>query len=161
MIPVNKVINSKSLYMYTFMCSYMVIWTKRKAQEDTHQVINMGYLGWLRESKSKEHPMCIWSYMCIQIIHVLSRFSGVQPFMRLWTAACQAPLSMGFSRQEYWSRLPCPPPEDLPEPGMKPTSRMSPALAGRFFTTSTTWEAEIDGKIDGYISLKRNFLKRD
>ena len=55
--------------------------------------------------------------------------------------ACQAPLSMGFSRQEYWSGLPCPPPGDFPNPGMEPASLMSPTLAGRFFTTSTTWEA--------------------
>ena len=47
----------------------------------------------------------------------------------------QAPLSMGFSRQEYWSGLPCPPPGDLPNPGIKPTSSASPALAGRLFTT--------------------------
>ena len=48
---------------------------------------------------------------------------------------------MGFSRQEYWSGLPFPPPGDLPDPGIEPTSLMSPALAGRFFTTSATWEA--------------------
>ena len=59
----------------------------------------------------------------------------------LWTVALQAPLSMGFSWQEYWSGLPCPPPGDLPNPGIEPTSLMSPALAGGFFTTSTTWEA--------------------
>ena len=46
-----------------------------------------------------------------------------------------------FSRQEYWNELPCPPPEDLPKPGIKTMSLMSPALAGRFFTTSTPWEA--------------------
>ena len=51
------------------------------------------------------------------------------------TVACQAPLSMGFSRQEYWSGLPFPSPGDLPEPGIKPTSPVSPALAVRFFTT--------------------------
>ena len=56
-------------------------------------------------------------------------------------AALQAPLSMGFSRQEYWSGLPCPPPGGLPHPGIEPVSLMSPELAGRFFTTSTTWEA--------------------
>jgi len=50
-------------------------------------------------------------------------------------------LSLGFSRQEYWSGLACPPPRDLSEPGIKPTSLMSPALTGGFFTTSTTWEA--------------------
>ena len=57
--------------------------------------------------------------------------------------ACQAPLSMEFSRQDYWSGLPCPSPADLPDPGIEPTSLISPALAGRFFSTSTTWEAHI------------------
>ena len=69
---------------------------------------------------------------------MLSHFSQVWLFATLWTVAHQAPLSMGFSRQEYWSGLPCPPPGDLPNPGIKP---MSPALAGGFFTTSATWEA--------------------
>ena len=46
---------------------------------------------------------------------------------------------MGFSRQEYWSGLPSPPPGELPDPGIIPVSPMSPALAGRFFTTSATW----------------------
>ena len=50
--------------------------------------------------------------------------------------AHQAPLSMGFSRQEYWCGLPCPPPGDLPRPGIEPLSLVSPALAGGFFTTS-------------------------
>ena len=53
-------------------------------------------------------------------------------FGALWTVARQAPLSMGFPRQEYWSGLPFPSPGDLPDPGIK---SMSPALAGRFFTT--------------------------
>ena len=52
----------------------------------------------------------------------------------------QAPLSMGFSRQEYWSGLPHPPPGDLSDPGIKPKSLTSPALAGGFFITSATWE---------------------
>ena len=60
-----------------------------------------------------------------------------------WTGAHQAPLSMGFSRQEYWSGLPCSHPGDLPDPGVEPASLMSPELAGRFFTTSTTWEAPL------------------
>ena len=54
-----------------------------------------------------------------------------------WTVAHQAPLSMGFFRQEYWSGLPFPPPDDLPDPGIKPTSPASPALAGVFFSTCT------------------------
>ena len=50
---------------------------------------------------------------------------------------------MGFSRQEYWSGLPCPPPGDLPNPGIKPVSLTSPALAGGLFTTGATWEVPI------------------
>ena len=65
--------------------------------------------------------------------------------MTLWTLAHQAPLSMGFSRLEYWSWLPCPPPGDLPDPGIKlgvePVSLTSPALVDRFFISSNTWEA--------------------
>ena len=53
---------------------------------------------------------------------MLSRFSHVSLFVTLWTVARLAPLSMGFSRQEYWSGLLCPPPEDLPNPGIEPTS---------------------------------------
>ena len=48
--------------------------------------------------------------------------------MTLWAIVCQVPLFMGFSRQEYWSRLPCPPPRDLPDPGIKPESLVAPAL---------------------------------
>ena len=59
----------------------------------------------------------------------------------LWTAARQAPLIMGFSRQEYWSGLPCSPPGDLPNPEIEPESPVSPALAGRFLTTKTPGEA--------------------
>ena len=66
---------------------------------------------------------------------VLSCFRLVQLRMTLWTVAHEALLSMGFSRQEYWSALTC--------PGIEPTSLVSPALAGGFFTTSTTWEAPI------------------
>ena len=58
-----------------------------------------------------------------------------------WTVACLAPLSTGFSKQEYWSGLPCPPPGDLPHPGIESVSLASPTLAGEFFATSTTWES--------------------
>ena len=74
---------------------------------------------------------------------LLSCFSRVQLCATPWTVAHQAPLSMGFSRQEYWSGLPCPPPGDLPIPGMEPVSLMSTALAGGFFTTSATREAHV------------------
>ena len=71
---------------------------------------------------------------------VLTGFSHVRFFATLWTVAHQALLSMGFPRQEYYSRLPCPPPGDLSNPGIEPRSLMSPALAGGFFTTSATWK---------------------
>ena len=83
------------------------------------------------------HGLCSLSCGCAC---VLSRFSHVWLFATPWTVALQAPLSMGFPRQEYWSGLLCPPPGDLPDPGLKPTSLMSPALAGRFSTTCATWE---------------------
>ena len=58
-----------------------------------------------------------------------------------WTVACQDPLSMGYRRQEYWSGLPVPTRRELPDPGIEPVSLASPALTGRFFTNSVTWEA--------------------
>ena len=77
--------------------------------------------------------------MCIYVC-VLSCFSHVQFVFTLWTIACQAPLSMGFSRQEYWSGLPCPPPGDLPAQGSNPSllcllhwkvSSLSPEPSGK------------------------------
>ena len=78
--------------------------------------------------------------LCMHVC-VLSHFSCVHLFAAFQTVAHQAPLSMEFSRQEYWSGLPCPPPGDLPNPGVKPKSLMSPALTDWFFTTGGTWEA--------------------
>ena len=71
---------------------------------------------------------------------VTQSLSHVQLLATPWTVAHQAPPSMGFSRQEYLSELPCPPP-DLPDPGIELASLKSPALAGMFFTTSAPWEA--------------------
>ena len=71
---------------------------------------------------------------------MLSLFSHVQLLATLWTVAGQTSLSIGFSRQEYWSGLPCVPSEALPDPEIQPMSLMSSALAG-FFTTRATWEA--------------------
>ena len=61
--------------------------------------------------------------------------SHVWLFVTAWTVARQAPLSMGFSRQEHWIGLPFPPPGDLPDSGIEPMSPLYPALASRFFTT--------------------------
>ena len=80
--------------------------------------------------------LCACVCMC-----VLSHVSHVWLFATLWTVAHETPLSMGFSRQKYWSRLPYLLPGDLPDLGIELTSFMSPALAGRFFLASATWEA--------------------
>ena len=71
----------------------------------------------------------------------LLSFSHVRLFVTPWTTAHRGPLSMGFSWEEHWSGLPCPPPGDLFDPGIEPASLTPPALAGGFFTTSATWEA--------------------
>ena len=79
--------------------------------------------------------MYIYIYLkvCVRAKWLQSQF-----FVTLWTVAHQAPLSMGFSRQEFWSGLPCPPPVDLPHTRTEPKFLISPALAGGFFTTSAT-----------------------
>ena len=76
-------------------------------------------------------------YTCAMLRHSAVSDSSVT----LWNVAHQAPLSMGFPRQEYWSGLPFPPRGDLSGPGIKPVSPMSPALADGFFPTSTTGQA--------------------
>ena len=89
--------------------------------------------------------MCICIYIHIYIymyIHVLSHFSHVQFFATLWTVAHQTPLSMGFSRQEYWNVLPCSPPGGIASMQESNLHLMSLALTGIFFTTSTTWEVQ-------------------
>ena len=70
--------------------------------------------------------MCVYAHACM--------LNHVRLFATPWTLAREAPLSLEFSRQEYWKRLPFPPPEDLPDARIKPTS---PALAGGFFTTGS------------------------
>ena len=69
--------------------------------------------------------------MCAKSFHLCSTLCDSMDF------SLQAPLSMGFSRQEHWSRFPRPPPSDFPDSGIKPMSLTSLALTGRFFTTST------------------------
>ena len=77
--------------------------------------------------------------------------------MILWTVARQAPLSMGFSRQEYWCEFPFPSPGDLPDPGIKP---MSPELAGELFTTEPSGKphqrllGQVKGLLEGIFTGK-------
>ena len=84
------------------------------------------------------HKIILPVKLCMHKVKQLKLLSHVQLFVMPWSVARQAPLSMGFSRQEYLSRLPCPPPGGLPDPGIELESLMSPALAGRFFTTSAS-----------------------
>ena len=87
-----------------------------------------------------ENPMdrgSWWATVHGHVCQVTSVVSNSDPM----DSTCQAALSMGFSKQEYWSELPCSCPGDLPNSEIEPTSLMSPALAGGFFTTNTTWEA--------------------
>ena len=79
--------------------------------------------------------VCVCVCVCLCTCSIMSNY-----FATLWTVTCQAPLSMGFPKQAYWSGLPFPLPGDLPHPGIKPTSLASSALAGRLFT------AELPGK---------------
>ena len=75
----------------------------------------------------------------INIIRIVMSMLSRHPCLTLCDpvdCSCQAPLSMGFSRQEHWRGLPCLPPGDVPHPGIEPRSLSSPALASGFFTTS-------------------------
>ena len=92
---------------------------------------------------------------------MLSCLGHVQLFVIPWTVACQAPLSMGFSSQEYWNGLPCPPPGDLPNPGIKPESPVALALVGGFFTTKPLGKPiHLAGRvtINAFHQFKRNLL---
>ena len=80
----------------------------------------------------------LWTLSVSSCAFVWSCFSHARLFSSLWTTTHQAPLSMGLSRQEYWSMFPSP--GGLPNQGIKPTSLKSPVLAGRFLTTSAPWD---------------------
>ena len=81
-------------------------------------------------------------FLCACVLHAKC-FSHVWLFVTLWTVAHHSPRSMGFSRQEYWSGLPCPLPGHLPDPEIERSSPASPILTSWFFTTSAPWEAPI------------------
>ena len=89
------------------------------------------YLPW--NDGTRCHDLSFLNVECAMYVKSLSR---VRLFATPWTIACQAHLSMGFSRKEYWSGLPFPSPGDLPNPGTEPTSPVSPALVGGFFFSS-------------------------
>ena len=95
------------------------------------------------------HNVCIYIYIklhhhIVYFVHVHAQLlSHVQLFATPWTAAHQGPLSTGFSRQQYWSRLPSPTPGDVAHLGIEPMSPVSLVLAGEFLTHWVTWEASL------------------
>ena len=130
-------------------CNYRNIWLETCQNQfvlcaDKYNILNCVFT--LKEKSSWETNWKISGNtipvdILVYCVWMLSHFSCVWLSVTLWTVAHQPPLSMGFSRQEYWGELPRPPPENLPNPGIEPPSLMSPELAGGFFTISTTWEA--------------------
>ena len=107
----------------------------------THTYLNYLYISLLFNFYTFGFQPEFQGYVGYKVEDMLSHFSHMQPFVTLWTVAHQAPLSMGFSRQEYWCGLPFPSPGDLPNSVIGPTSLMSPALVDRFFTTRASWKA--------------------
>ena len=99
------------------------------------QKSRIDYCRCLKRKPNREAKFCLQFGHSYKPVCMLSHFSHIQLCAIIQTVAHQAPLSIGFSRQEYWSGLPCPPPGDLPNPSIKPVSLTSLALAGRFFTT--------------------------
>ena len=100
----------------------------------------------IRDVFSSLSFICGYPYHFLFLFNILAcmHAKSVQSYPALcdlWTIAHQSPLSMGLSRQEYWSGLPFPPPGGLPNSGIKLTSLMSPEVAGGFFATSASWEA--------------------
>ena len=97
-------------------------------------------------------------------VYVLSSFSRVQLCVTLWAVALQAPLSMGFFQQEYWNGLPCPPPGDLPDPGIKPASPASPTLLVEFFIIDPLWRflknLKVELPCDPAIPLLGRYLEK-
>ena len=110
--------NSKCNYLFSIMI--------KKSKKCNFLTKNLNFI-------SQNNYLCKYFIVVFVCMCVLSRFSYVWLFTILWTISCQAPLSMGFSSQEDL--------RDLPNPWIKPTSLMSPAFTGGFFTASATWEA--------------------
>ena len=130
------------------------------------------WMAW--EEGAKRAGSFVWapnffSYLCFHPsvrACMLSRFSRVPLLATLWAVARQAPLFMGFSRQEYWSGLPCPPPGDLPDPGIQLGSLTSPTLAGGFCTTSAPekpssfqyWASALSAGLLASVNFSREYM---
>ena len=125
------------------------------SRKENSGCLGLGGGGW-GKAEVNEYKVCFesdkmikqWSVVMIMWVCACCLFSHVWLHETLWTVAHQAPLSMGISMHEYWIGLPCPSPGDLPDLGIVSVALTSPALAGKFFTSSATWKTG-----DDYISL--------
>ena len=124
-IPLLKKFPSIAQFSLPCMCVQMLSYLQSQSFLNVYHV-------------SSQQSLCtIVSYACVKFLRLCPILCDPMDVAR------QASLSMGFSRQEYWSGLPFPSPGDLPDPGIEPRSLMSPALAGRLFTTSAPGEAQL------------------
>ena len=132
----------KSICMHAYIYMYMCIYTY------IYDIIFIpSSIGWWTQVVSVSWILWIYDLSCLSLddaqfisstalsLVCVFNWSIVSYSATLWTVAHQAHLSMEFSKQKYWSRLPFPPPGDLPDPGIEPASLASPAWTGRFFTT--------------------------
>ena len=124
------VLNDTHTHTCLMSSNHFLFYATQKIQIQTHPVCVVPGPSTVVKSTGSGGRCQLLYVVDAQLIDVQS-FSSVQLFMTPWTAVHQPPLSMGFSRQEYWSRLPFPSPRGLLDPGIKPASL---ALAGRFFT---------------------------
>ena len=134
---------SKQCWRSSLVLLYCFQWHTRKSKlfhtVFIHMHTQVGYYSDKRRKKSCHLQQHGWTLRALCACDACM-LSHVWLFATPRTVAHQASLFMEFSRQEYWSGLPCPPPGDLPDPGIETESLSSPALAGIFFTTSATWE---------------------
>ena len=104
----------------------------------SHLLLSLSFLNVTHSLSWKKITFAIFFFLLCACV-----LSCVQLFATPWTLARQAPLSMDFSRREYWSGLPFPSPGNLPDTGIEPVSPVTPILAGRFFYHAATWEDPI------------------
>ena len=130
------------LYLNKIGRNNKVYWRMCRLTQMLHHFVVQGLEHWQVSVFTKGRHQWMTVLQRVRSIWQHVQFATVpSSFATPWTVAHQAPLSMGFSRQEYWSGLPCPPPGDLPNPGTEPRSLSSPEFAGTFFTTA--WEAHL------------------
>ena len=119
-----------------------LIWARSVRNDFLEEVISK-LSGWVQKIRTKINSSSKLQVFCKMFLNMfvfpLNKKCVLSHFNCVWLCN-PMDCSPWTDRQEYWSGLPCPPPGDLPNPGIEPESLMSPALAGRFFTTSATWE---------------------